>query len=315
MTYDKDPIRWTCPDSDAPDVLRAAFAAGSTEGPSPTQMRVLALKLAAVSAGAGAAAAASTASAQAGGTLGGTGAFAVGTSVSLGKVALSVAIAGTLALSGVVFFGRPSPDSSTPGSRSPAVAPEMSAADQGAPAPVDHAPTRGPQGAEDGVDLVVSPDDIMPSMPASDETATSPTKQAGTANEGAVAVPEAHTAVPSTRAPRSDRPTRAPVASKAQAPAAVSAVGGPSAQPSEVELLRRARAALNHQPRDAFRLTESHREHYPRGVFAQERDALAIEALLRAGDLEQARDLAARFVRAHPGSPHAHRFRETLGLR
>jgi hypothetical protein len=274
-------------------------------------MRVLALKLAAVSAGAGAAAAASTASAQASGTLGGTGAFAVGTGVSLGKVALSVAIAGTLALSGVVFFGRPSPDASTPGSHSPAVAPEMSAADQVARAAVDHASTRGPQGAEDGVDLVVSPEDIVPSRPASDETAASPTKQGSTTHEGALAVPEAHTAVPSARAPR----TRAPVASKAQAPAAVSAIEGPSAQPSEVELLRRARAALNHQPRDAFRLTETHREHYPRGVFAQERDALAIEALLRAGDLEQARDLAARFVRAHPGSPHAHRFRETLGLR
>ena len=85
--------------------------------------------------------------------------------------------------------------------------------------------------------------------------------------------------------------------------------------PSEVELLRRARTSLAARPREAFALTQQHREHYPRGVFAQERDALAIEALLRAGDTETARNLAKSFVSAHPSSPHAHRFRETLGLR
>ena len=84
--------------------------------------------------------------------------------------------------------------------------------------------------------------------------------------------------------------------------------------PSEVELLRRARAALGSRPRAAYALTEEHREHYPSGVFAQERDALAIEALLRAGDDGTARELARHFVRDYPASPHAHRFRETLGL-
>ena len=84
--------------------------------------------------------------------------------------------------------------------------------------------------------------------------------------------------------------------------------------PSEMELLRSARSALASRPKEAFALTEQHREHYPRGVFAQERDALAIEALLRSGNTETARSLAKSFVSAHPSSPHAHRFRETLGL-
>jgi outer membrane protein assembly factor BamD (BamD/ComL family) len=67
-------------------------------------------------------------------------------------------------------------------------------------------------------------------------------------------------------------------------------------------------------PRDAFTLTEAHREYYPRGVFAQERDALAIEALMRSGDMTRAKALAEEFVSAHPNSPHAHRFREAMGL-
>ena len=50
-------------------------------------------------------------------------------------------------------------------------------------------------------------------------------------------------------------------------------------------------------------------------VFAQERDALAVEALLRNGDNDEARQRAERFVEQYPTSPHAHRFRESMGLR
>jgi hypothetical protein len=37
----------------------------------------------------------------------------------------------------------------------------------------------------------------------------------------------------------------------------------------------------------------------------QEREALAIEALFRAGRQEEARQRAASFLSAYPGSPHA----------
>ncbi len=79
--------------------------------------------------------------------------------------------------------------------------------------------------------------------------------------------------------------------------------------------MRRARATLTNRPREAFAITQEHRELYPNGVFAQERDALAIEALMRAGEMSTARALAERFVREHPSSPHAHRFIETMNLR
>src|SRR5262249_5601124 len=100
-------------------------------------------------------------------------------------------------------------------------------------------------------------------------------------------------------------------AGRSEAPVSVEAAG----QPSEIELLRRARGALHLPPREAFALTEEPRAKSPRGVFAQERDAVAIEALLRAGETSTARSLAERFVREHPSSAHAHRFRESMGLR
>jgi hypothetical protein len=94
-----------------------------------------------------------------------------------------------------------------------------------------------------------------------------------------------------------------------------SAVSGTNvAPPSEISLLRSAQVALAGRPREAFQLTQQHRRLYPAGEFAQERDALAIQALMRSGDTEQARDLAQAFIRAYPSSPHAHRFREAMGI-
>ena len=52
---------------------------------------------------------------------------------------------------------------------------------------------------------------------------------------------------------------------------------------------------------------------YPRGVLAQEAGVLEIEALWRAGQRGQARALARRFARAHPGSPHLERIRALTG--
>jgi outer membrane protein assembly factor BamD (BamD/ComL family) len=95
---------------------------------------------------------------------------------------------------------------------------------------------------------------------------------------------------------------------------AVERVTGQAKQQSEIDLLRSARAALASRPREAYQLTEQHRNLYPQGVFTQEREALAVEALLRTGDLKLARELAEVFVKRYPSSPHAHRFREAMQL-
>lgn len=66
--------------------------------------------------------------------------------------------------------------------------------------------------------------------------------------------------------------------------------------------LSRAHGALASQlPRSQFQ-----------GVFAEEREVLAVEALIRAGKAEAARARGERFLRAHPKSAHRVRLEELL---
>jgi predicted Zn-dependent protease len=51
---------------------------------------------------------------------------------------------------------------------------------------------------------------------------------------------------------------------------------------------------------------------YPDGILAQEREALAIEALYRVGKRDAAQTRAAAFLRAYPSSPHATKIRALL---
>jgi outer membrane protein assembly factor BamD (BamD/ComL family) len=57
--------------------------------------------------------------------------------------------------------------------------------------------------------------------------------------------------------------------------------------------------------RGALSLLDALRRDFPRGVLAQERDALAIEAMLALGDRAKARAAATRFLAQYPASPHA----------
>jgi len=304
MTTEIDPIRFTDSSSDAPELLRGAFSAGAQEGPSPAQMRMLAVKLAAVSAGTAVVASASTA--QASTTLGG-GAAATTSALPFAKIAVAVAMVGASALGGVALMSKSEPARV----RAPSAQVVKSSVRDEVASPVEIAPAFAPTTTNE----VAAPsaadtrDSIEAERPTAGEVDT-PAAQA-VANANAV------------RGERQASAQRRAVITKAKpAATAKSAVVTQEAHenaskadvPSEVELLRRARTALASRPREAFALTEQHREHYPRGVFAQERDALAIEALLRAGDTDTARRLAQSFVSAHPSSPHAHRFRETLGL-
>jgi outer membrane protein assembly factor BamD (BamD/ComL family) len=66
-----------------------------------------------------------------------------------------------------------------------------------------------------------------------------------------------------------------------------------------------ARAAL--RAGDAARcltLLEQARARFPRGALGQEREALTVEALARAGQSAAAKRRAAAFLRAHPQSPY-----------
>ncbi len=77
------------------------------------------------------------------------------------------------------------------------------------------------------------------------------------------------------------------------------------ARPSETSLLTRARAAVRSgAPGRALRLLDEHRRGYPSGRLAEEREALTVVALVRAGRTELGRRAAQRFLAQHPGSVH-----------
>ncbi len=100
------------------------------------------------------------------------------------------------------------------------------------------------------------------------------------------------------------------------------AVGAPTHRPeivgagidpvAELALLKRARAAARSAPRRALVLVAEHAMRFPDGTFAQEREVIAVDALLASNDLAAARARAASFMQRFPGSAHARRIRELL---
>ena len=328
MTYDTDPTRWTDAPHNAPDSLRDAFAAARNEGPNDLQMRALALKLAAMSGGAALAASSSAAHAST------TGAAAAssGGALSLGKIALSVALVSAVA-AGTAYYRTSKPSLPQQAERAPATVVEP-------PAPAIVQPSEAPH--QRRAEKVAREEPSLLAAERSAPTAEAPAvaDQVGLAAADAMAKEPTQGASSSAREPapraqprtvaqqreRAVRKVRAAVERRLVEERAVaarddvapkarerSAVTGELKTP-EIQLLRRARENLDSRPHEAFRLTEQHRREYPNGVFGQERDALAIEALLRAGDVGKARSRAEDFVDTYPSSPHAHRFRETMKL-
>jgi hypothetical protein len=80
----------------------------------------------------------------------------------------------------------------------------------------------------------------------------------------------------------------------------------------ELLLLQRSQAALAHEPAGALLLAEQHARDYPHGVFEQEREMLAFEALLELRRKPDALARAERFVQHFPDSAHARRVRGLL---
>jgi hypothetical protein len=80
----------------------------------------------------------------------------------------------------------------------------------------------------------------------------------------------------------------------------------------ELSMLHRARAALRHSPDAALSITEQHAHDYPAGVFVEEREVLAIEALLKKRRTAEALDRAERFVAERTSSTYALQLREML---
>lgn len=78
---------------------------------------------------------------------------------------------------------------------------------------------------------------------------------------------------------------------------------------AEHQLLAEARAVLGSNPARALKLTRQHLEEFPGGLLAQEREMIAIDALLALGRNNPAKARALRFAKAYPNSYFTQRLR------
>jgi hypothetical protein len=81
----------------------------------------------------------------------------------------------------------------------------------------------------------------------------------------------------------------------------------------ELALLQRASDAVASRPEEALRLADQDAFIYPAGALAQERELIAIQALVRLGRRSEASLRADQFFRNFPGSAHRPRILALLG--
>jgi outer membrane protein assembly factor BamD (BamD/ComL family) len=119
-----------------------------------------------------------------------------------------------------------------------------------------------------------------------------------------VAPPARHSGAAETGAPLP------PLASEATFPDDTSSAAGAS---NESRRVAEARVLLRAgRSRESLAVLERIGREIPNGALAQEREALAIEALLALGQREVARSRAVTFLARHPRSPHAAAARRAL---
>jgi hypothetical protein len=147
-----------------------------------------------------------------------------------------------------------------------------------------------------------APESGAPSTAAAPEPATART-----------AAPAADVAAPSMRSSLLTTSSAAPTPAtpSATAPASVPSAQGLGA-PSEIELLRDARFALKQSPARALELTDEHARRYARGKLVQERELIAISALVALGRRTAALSRGANFERAFPQSPYREQVSDLL---
>jgi hypothetical protein len=120
-----------------------------------------------------------------------------------------------------------------------------------------------------------------------------------------------------------DLPATASAPAVAARPAALpSPSGSPNERPNERtagladerRLLDNARGALSRgEPTTAMAPLDEHAKRFPHGILAEEREALAIQALARSGRSREAEERAARFQKAFPTSLMMPAVKDALG--
>jgi hypothetical protein len=151
---------------------------------------------------------------------------------------------------------------------------------------------------------------VQPEQPAAigqrdDETLPSPQPEA--------AAPPAAIASPAAPEPA---PARAPATKRKETPAVATKQPARQPQPAapqELELLTPAQTALHANDFEhALALAERHASLYAAGTFAEEREAIAIEALQKLGRRDQARSRLTTFTAHYPHSGYRARLERTV---
>ncbi|WP_437513248.1 tetratricopeptide repeat protein [Sorangium sp. So ce1099] len=122
-------------------------------------------------------------------------------------------------------------------------------------------------------------------------------------------------AAPDVEAPRPAAPParrEAPRNTRPAAPAPAAPIDS-DALLRESNLIDRARAAATQNPEAALAAVGEHQREFPAGRLAEEREYVAIRALMRLGRVDEARARADAFLARYPSTSYADRVRRAVG--
>jgi hypothetical protein len=115
---------------------------------------------------------------------------------------------------------------------------------------------------------------------------------------------------PAAPPPAADRPNDE---TAQKAPARAAAPSASAFGLREDDLLARAKQALSSSPATTLALAEEHARRFPRGALIQEREVIAIQALLALGRRSEAQARGNAFLRAYPTSIYRTKIDQLLG--
>jgi len=153
-----------------------------------------------------------------------------------------------------------------------------------------------------GLAVTPAPSPSAPREPARAPLTTT-TPIATTAPPDSLAVEAvAPPAPPAPAPPRVSEPNAASTSGAPKSPAKIAT--GPATEGDELMLVGRAQDALHGRPAEALALCREHERGFPSGHFVQEREAIAIEALVYQKRIAEAERRWKSFERAYPTSSH-----------
>jgi hypothetical protein len=109
-----------------------------------------------------------------------------------------------------------------------------------------------------------------------------------------------------------DLPRAAPMLRAAPPIVVPSATSTADRVDAELSLVERARDALASDPATALALADRHASEFPQGQLIEEREVIAIEALMKLGRTAEAQSRALRVLSEHPRTPYRARIERAV---